>query len=248
VVLHLLTKRRQDLVAARTQTINRLHRLLMDLVASGARRNLTANRGAALLSQVTVTGAPAVTRRQLATELVANVRQLEQRIAEVEGRIKTAVAESKTTLLRAVRGRAGAGRHLPRRGRRHRPVPHQAPLRRPHRHRPHWRPPAAKWSATGYPGPGYSPASTTTPPRPGRTWPRSATASLPSSQSMTPSLTAGGQLGPDVARGLELRHDWGPQYRSAHSVGSLAWLGIADSPAFLGSRRPMAALSVGFAP
>ncbi len=29
-VLHLLTKRRQDLVAARTQTINRLHRLLMD--------------------------------------------------------------------------------------------------------------------------------------------------------------------------------------------------------------------------
>ena len=40
-VLHLLTKRRQDLVAARTQTINRLHRLLMDLVPGGARRNLT---------------------------------------------------------------------------------------------------------------------------------------------------------------------------------------------------------------
>jgi hypothetical protein len=43
-VLHLLTKRRQDLVAARTQTINRLHRLLMDLVPGGARRNLTAKR------------------------------------------------------------------------------------------------------------------------------------------------------------------------------------------------------------
>jgi transposase len=40
VVLHLLTKRRQDLVAARTKTINRLHRLLMDLVPGGARRNL----------------------------------------------------------------------------------------------------------------------------------------------------------------------------------------------------------------
>jgi hypothetical protein len=49
VVLHLLTKRRQDLVAARTQTINRLHRLLMDLVPGGTRRNLTANRAAALL-------------------------------------------------------------------------------------------------------------------------------------------------------------------------------------------------------
>jgi putative transposase len=43
-----------------------------------------------------------------------------------------------------------------------------------------------------------------------------------------------GQLGPDVARGLELRHDWGPQYRSAHFTGSLAWLGITDSPAFVG--------------
>jgi hypothetical protein len=37
-VLHLLTKRREDLVAARTQTINRLHRLLVDLVPGGARR------------------------------------------------------------------------------------------------------------------------------------------------------------------------------------------------------------------
>jgi putative transposase len=43
-----------------------------------------------------------------------------------------------------------------------------------------------------------------------------------------------GCLDADVARGLELRHDWGPQYRSAHFTGSLAWLGITDSPAFLG--------------
>jgi transposase InsO family protein len=27
---------------------------------------------------------------------------------------------------------------------------------------------------------------------------------------------------PDVARGVQLRHDWGPQYRSAHFTGSLA--------------------------
>jgi transposase len=57
-VLHLLTKRREDLVAARTQTINRLHRLLVDLVPGGARRNLTAKRAAVLLAGVT----PAVGR------------------------------------------------------------------------------------------------------------------------------------------------------------------------------------------
>jgi putative transposase len=43
-----------------------------------------------------------------------------------------------------------------------------------------------------------------------------------------------GALGPDVARGLSLRHDWGPQYRSTHFLGSLGWLGIADDAAFLG--------------
>jgi transposase len=99
VVLHLLTKRRADLVAARTQTINRLHRLLVDLVPGGARRNLTAKRAAALLSEVTPTGAPAATRWQLATELVADVRHLEQQIADVEARIKVAVAQANTSLL-----------------------------------------------------------------------------------------------------------------------------------------------------
>jgi transposase len=98
-VLHLLTKRRQDLVAARTQTVNRLHRLLVDLVPGGAGRNLTANRAAALLAAVTPAGAPAVTRWQLATELVADVCQLEQRIAAVEARIKTAVVQANTSLL-----------------------------------------------------------------------------------------------------------------------------------------------------
>jgi transposase len=76
-VLHLLTKRRQDLVAARTQTINRLHRLLMDLVPGGARRNLTAKRAAALLAAVRPVGQAAVTRHELPADLIADVRQLE---------------------------------------------------------------------------------------------------------------------------------------------------------------------------
>jgi putative transposase len=43
-----------------------------------------------------------------------------------------------------------------------------------------------------------------------------------------------GELGPDVARGVALRHDWAPQYTSGHFQGTLRWLGIADSPAFVG--------------
>ena len=43
-----------------------------------------------------------------------------------------------------------------------------------------------------------------------------------------------GQIGPDVARGISCRHDWGPQYTSSHFTGSLRWLGIEDSPAYVG--------------
>jgi transposase InsO family protein len=43
-----------------------------------------------------------------------------------------------------------------------------------------------------------------------------------------------GHLGPDVARGIKLRHDWGPQYRSRHFLGSIAWLGLTDDAAFVG--------------
>jgi transposase InsO family protein len=53
-------------------------------------------------------------------------------------------------------------------------------------------------------------------------------------RSATRSCGAGGSPDADIARGLELRHDWGPQYRSAHFTGSRAWLGISDDPAFLG--------------
>jgi putative transposase len=45
-----------------------------------------------------------------------------------------------------------------------------------------------------------------------------------------------GRLDADVARGLALRHDWGPQYRSAHFLGSIGWLGISDDAAFLYDR------------
>jgi transposase len=99
VVLHLLTKRREDLVARRTQTINRLHRLLFDLVPGGARRNLTANRAAGLLDRVAPTSAPALTRQQLASDLIADVRELDRQIMAVEVRITAAVKKSKTSLV-----------------------------------------------------------------------------------------------------------------------------------------------------
>jgi len=99
VVLRLLTNRREDLVRVRTQTINRLHRLLVDLVPAGAGRNLTPDSAEVLLAQVAPSGAPAMTRWQLAGDLIADVRDLDRRIATVQARITAAVTQSKTSLV-----------------------------------------------------------------------------------------------------------------------------------------------------
>jgi transposase len=114
VVLHLLTKRRQDLVAMRTQTINRLHRLLMDLIPGGARRNLTAKRAATLLAAVTPVGRPAVTRWQLGHR--ARGRRARPGAAHRRGRgaHQDRGRQGQHQPAGAVRGRAGAGGHLPR--------------------------------------------------------------------------------------------------------------------------------------
>jgi transposase InsO family protein len=43
-----------------------------------------------------------------------------------------------------------------------------------------------------------------------------------------------GAIGADVARGLALRYDHGPQYMSDDFLGELRFLGISQSPAFVG--------------
>jgi transposase len=102
-VLRLLTDRRQDLVRTRTQILNRLHRLLAELHPSGADRDLSADRAAALLRRIRARGAVAATRRQLARDLVGDVRLLDRRITAVEARIRAAVTATDTSLL-AVHG------------------------------------------------------------------------------------------------------------------------------------------------
>jgi hypothetical protein len=56
---------------------HRLHRLLADLVLAGAGRNLTADGAAALLRTLRPARAPAAIRRQLAADLIADVRVLD---------------------------------------------------------------------------------------------------------------------------------------------------------------------------
>jgi transposase len=97
-VLRMLADRRHDLVGVRTQAVCRLHALLCLLKAGGTGRELTAARAAAVLAGIRPTDAVGVERKRICAEIVADVRRLDARIADVRARIVVAVAASKTTV------------------------------------------------------------------------------------------------------------------------------------------------------
>lgn len=97
-ILRLLTERREDLVAERTRALNRLHVLLRDLLSNPVSKQLSADAAAKLLRRVRPRYPTGRIRRQLASELVRDVRALNRRIAELDERIEAEVEASGTIL------------------------------------------------------------------------------------------------------------------------------------------------------
>ena len=97
--MRLLSERREDLVAERTRALNRLHGLLRDLVPGGVARKLSADRAARILRGIrSQKDTSARLRRQLASEVLRDVRTLDRKIANLNGRIEAEVEASGTTL------------------------------------------------------------------------------------------------------------------------------------------------------
>src|SRR5215212_8872918 len=98
-VLRLLSERREDLVAERTRALNRLHGFLRDLLPGGVARSLLADRAARILRGIRARGgASARLRRRLASEVLRDIRTLDRKIADLDGRIEAEVRASGTTL------------------------------------------------------------------------------------------------------------------------------------------------------
>jgi transposase len=98
-VLRLLSERREDLVAERTRALNRLHGLLRDLLPGGVAGKLSAERAARILRGMRSQGcASDGLRRRLASEILRDVRTLDRKIADLNGRIEAEVEASGTTL------------------------------------------------------------------------------------------------------------------------------------------------------
>ncbi len=97
-ILRLLTERREDLVSERTRALNRLHVLLRDLLSDPVKKQLSTDTAAKLLRRARPKHPAGRVRRQLAAEVVRDVRTLDRRIAELDERIRVEVEASGTML------------------------------------------------------------------------------------------------------------------------------------------------------
>jgi transposase len=97
-IMRLLTERRDDLVAEHTRWINRLHVLLRDLHPGGAEVRLDTTDASALLSKIRPATAADHQRKQLARDVVRDLRRHEASIKDLEKQLRAAVTASGTTL------------------------------------------------------------------------------------------------------------------------------------------------------
>jgi transposase len=118
VVLAVLEERRSNLVGQRTRSVNQLHAVLRELIAGGAPRRLSADRAAALLRAVRPLTAADRARKQVAWDLVAEVRSQDRQLAVINKRLHDRVTALGSRLPQTVGvGPVIAGRLLGRTGR-----------------------------------------------------------------------------------------------------------------------------------
>jgi transposase len=98
MVLRLLADRHQDLTSLRTQAVCRLHALIAAMVPGGVQRRISADGATSRLRTIHPANTVEAARKEMALELVADVRRLDNNIAEVKKRITAAVAASGTTV------------------------------------------------------------------------------------------------------------------------------------------------------
>ena len=97
-VIRLVSDHRDDLVHEHTAGLNRLHRLLRDLIPGGVKTGLSSRQAAAALKTVRPTTATETTRKHLARDLIVGLRSLEVRIKVLTDQLAALVAQSGTTL------------------------------------------------------------------------------------------------------------------------------------------------------
>ena len=83
-ILRMLSTRRQEVVAQRIATVNRLHDVLCQLIPGGAKRHLSATKARQLLSAVRPRDAVGKARKRLALDYLGELERLDARLKELK--------------------------------------------------------------------------------------------------------------------------------------------------------------------
>jgi transposase len=113
VVMGMLVDRRDELGRARTQTINRLHRLLLELFPGGAPKFLSSHKARAVIATTKPRDIVGKTRRRLAVELIVELEAIDKKIKAIKKEITALVEDRGSTLMELTGiGPSGAARLL----------------------------------------------------------------------------------------------------------------------------------------
>jgi transposase len=97
-VMKLLVRRHRDLSRTRNRIVRRLHALLCDLVEGGFAKQISAIQAAAVLERITTRDAVNDARLELAYELLADLRRVDDQRRAAKRRLTAIVAASGTTV------------------------------------------------------------------------------------------------------------------------------------------------------
>jgi transposase len=111
IARRLLTDRRDELSHLRVQTVNRLHRLLTELIPGGAKRDLSAVQAKRLLATVRPRSLVGRTMRRMAAEEIADLVAVDAKLKAIKKELRAAVQDRGSHLMDLFGvGPAGAAR------------------------------------------------------------------------------------------------------------------------------------------
>jgi transposase len=98
VALRLLIDRRDELGVTRTQVVNRIHRLLLELLPGGAKTHLSAAQAKALLGKARPRDIAGKTRRRLAAELIVDLTSLDAKVKAADKELRQLIDATGSSL------------------------------------------------------------------------------------------------------------------------------------------------------
>jgi transposase len=97
--IRMLADRYEELSKRRIQTVNRLHRLIAELVPGTRKKDLSATQAKAILAGVRPRDVAGKTRRRMAADEIADLVRVDAQIKTIKADLKAAVIERGSTLM-----------------------------------------------------------------------------------------------------------------------------------------------------